>query len=309
MDLRDAFFDSLYEMVIQNKNFYFLMADMWAFSLDKYKKNLGNRFINVGISEQNMISVAAGLAKSGKKVCVYTIIPFITERCYEQIKIDLCCMNIPVMIIGIGAGLTFSYDGPTHQTLCDISIMRALPNLSIYSPSSPKINAFVAKAAYHNNGPSYIRLDKGDFPEIYSDDYQIDSGSLGPITEGDILFISTGTNIYDVRDVIASLHSEDLKLSYVDLFEIKPLNEKKIIGMISKYKKIVVVEEHSCIGGIGSIICEVMVKYNIYRPLKRISLPDEFCKKYGDRNWLKKQYGLDMNGIKETVLEWYRTTQ
>lgn len=306
MDLRDAFFDRLYELAIEDENFYFLTADMWAFSLGKYKENLGDRFINTGIAEQNMISVAAGLAKAGKKVCVYTITPFIIERCFEQIKVDLCCMNLSVMIVGIGAGLTYSYDGPTHHTPYDIAIMRTLPNMTIYSPSSPKINALVAELAYKNDGPSYIRLDKGDFEEIYFSDCQLATGSLGPEKEGDILFISTGTNVYDVRNVVRSFHHEGIESSWIDLFEIKPLNEKKIIGMIAKFKKIVVVEEHSLIGGLGSIVCELMAMHNVYRPLKRISLPDEFCKKYGDRNWIKKQYGLDMGSIRKTVLEWRR---
>lgn len=305
MDLRDAFFDSLYDLVKDDDNFYFLMADMWAFSLQKFKDRLGDRFINVGISEQNMISVAAGLAKEGKKVCVYTITPFITERCFEQIKVDLCCMNLPVMIIGIGAGLTYSNDGPTHHSLNDIAIMRTLPNMTIYSPSTPEMNQALAEQAYNNDGPSYIRLDKGDFPEIYPNHVDYSSGAIGPVFSGDIVFVSTGTNIYDVRDAAVSLQSEGFKTSYIDLFRIKPLDEKGVIEMIAKFRYVVVVEEQTPIGGLGSIVCELMAMYNIYRPLKRISLPDEFCKKYGDRDWIRKQYGLDKDSIEKTVLEWY----
>ncbi len=305
MDLRDAFFDRLYELATEDENFYFLTADMWAFSLGKYKENLGDRFINTGIAEQNMISVAAGLAKAGKKVCVYTITPFVTERCFEQIKVDLCCMNLPVMIVGIGAGLTYSHDGPTHHTPYDIALMRTLPNMTIYSPSSPKINALVAELAYKNNGPSYIRLDKGEFPEIYQNECQFDSGVLAPTKSGDVLIISTGSNIYDVSDVVEEVGSEGIHVAYMDLFQLKPINEDKIADVIYKFKKIVVVEEHSCIGGIGSIISDIMVSRGFLRPLKRISLPDEFCKKYGDRNWIRKQYGLDSDSISKVVLEWY----
>jgi len=308
MDLRDAFFDRLYELAIEDENFYFLTADMWAFSLGKFKENLGDRFINTGISEQNMISVAAGLAKAGKKVCVYTITPFVTERCFEQIKVDLCCMNLPVMIVGIGAGFTYSNDGPTHQSLNDIAIMRTLPNMTIYSPSSPDMNAAVAEQAFANGGPSYIRLDKGDFPELYPSHCQFDYGWIGPMFEGQILFISTGTNVYDVREVAQSFIEMGIQSSYIDLFKIKPIDDKAIVRMISKFKKIVVVEEHSPIGGLGSIVCELMAMNNVYRPLKRISLPDEFCKQYGDREWIKKQYGLDKDSIQKTVLEWSKTS-
>ncbi|MHA1469766.1 MAG: transketolase family protein, partial [Candidatus Asgardarchaeia archaeon] len=220
MDLRDAFFDRLYDLVKDDDNFYFLTADMWAFSLSKFKEKLGRRFINVGVAEQNMISVAAGLAKAGKKVCVYTITPFVTERCFEQIKIDLCCMNLPVTIIGIGAGLTFSNDGPTHHSLNDIAIMRTLPNLTIYSPSGPVMNSYVAQKAYENDGPTYIRLDKGDysplpeydnfiFPEPNKDSVPFSLGICGPYGKPDVVIFSTGTNMYDVIEAAEYLtHKE-----------------------------------------------------------------------------------------------------
>jgi len=306
MDLRDAFFDKLYELALEDDNFYFIMADMWAFSLGKYKENLGHRFINAGIAEQNMISVAAGLAKSGKKVCVYTITPFVTERCFEQIKVDICCMNLPVMIVGIGAGLTYSYDGPTHHSLNDIAIMRTLPSMTIYSPSSPEMNSAIAEFAYKNEGPTYIRLDKGDYPEIYHEHVDYNYGWIGPMEGGDVLVISTGTNIYDVRNVVEGLGAEGFKASYMDIFRCKPINAHEIADVIYKYDKVVVVEEHSYIGGIGNIVSNIMVSHGFLKPLKHISMPDEFCKQYGDRDWIKKHYGLDESSIKKTVLEWIK---
>ncbi|HCJ66263.1 MAG TPA: 1-deoxy-D-xylulose-5-phosphate synthase, partial [Elusimicrobia bacterium] len=113
VDMRDAFFDEVYNIAKSDPNVIFLTADMGAYSLVRFKKELSNQFINVGIAEQNMVSIAAGFALGGKKVFIYSIIPFITLRCYEQIKVDLCCMNLPVTIIGVGVGLTYGSDGPT----------------------------------------------------------------------------------------------------------------------------------------------------------------------------------------------------
>ena len=305
MDLRDAFFDSLYNSIKDDDNFYFLTADMWAFSLQKFKDKLNDRFINVGIAEQNMISVAAGLAQEGKKVCVYTITPFVTERCFEQIKVDLCCMNLPVMIVGIGSGLTYSYDGPTHHTPYDISLMRSLPNLSIYSPSTPLVNKYVAEIAYRNEGPSYIRLDKGNFEDIYdSIPSQQSIGILGPLEpESDLAIMTTGSIIYEVIKMIPFLNQDKgINTTLTDIYQIKPLDEGRLVKIISGHKRVVVIEEHSSIGGLGSIVSEVMIDHKLYKPLMKISLPDEFCKKYGDRNWIRAEYGLDSSSIMNKII-------
>ena len=307
MDLRDAFFNSLYDLVKDDDNFYFLMADMWAFSLQKFKDRLGDRFINVGISEQNMISVAAGLAKEGKKVCVYTITPFVTERCFEQIKVDLCCMNLPVMIVGIGAGLTYSHDGPTHQTTYDISIMRSLPNMSVYSPSTPLVNKRVAELAYRSECPSYIRLDKGNFEDIYNNiSSQQTGGILGPLEpDADLAIITTGSIVYEVAKAIPILYrDEGINVTMTDVYMIKPIDEKRLVKIISGHERVAVIEEHSSIGGLGSIVSEIMIDNKLYKPLQKISLPDEFCKNYGDRDWIRKQYGLDKDCILKSILDW-----
>ena len=309
MDLRDAFFDSLFELIKDDENFYFLMGDMWAFSLTKYKEHLGDRFINVGIAEQNMISVAAGLAMSGKKVCVYSITPFVTERCFEQIKVDLCIANLPVMILGIGSGFTYSNDGPTHHTLYDISIMRSIPNMTVYSTSTPYINMHVAKMAYENSGPSYIRLDKGDVPELHSAmSVHNSSGVYCDMDYGhcDMIIITTGSIIYEVDEAAKFLRSQKGRnVSVVDVYKIKPLNNNKLVKLLSFFDNIVVVEEGSPIGGLGSIVSELMVDNNIHKPLLKISLEDKFYTEYGDRDWVRNKSEIDSKSIIEKIIEKY----
>ena len=195
-DIRDAFFDRLYDIAGEDKNVIFLTADMGAFSLVKFKKDLPKQFINVGVAEQNMVSIAAGLTLTGKKVFIYTIIPFATLRCYEQIKIDICAMNLGVTIVGIGAGLSYGSDGPTHHGTSDIAVMRTLPEITILNPSDSVAAEKCAEIAYKSNAPVYIRLDRGKLPLIYEQNKSDFSDGISEVKEGDDLtIISSGVMV------------------------------------------------------------------------------------------------------------------
>lgn len=169
IDIRDSFFDELYGIASKDKNVMFLTADMGAFGLNKFKENLPNQFINMGVAEQNTVSVAAGLALEGKKVFIYSIASFITQRCYEQIKIDLCQMRLPVVIIGSGPGLIYGSDGPTHHATNDIEIMKVLPKMVILTPASSEQAKEAVRLSYQSQTPVYIRLAKGEgkLPSTY----------------------------------------------------------------------------------------------------------------------------------------------
>ena len=177
IDIRDVFFDELYTYAKENKNIMVLSADMDAFSLRKIAKDMPDQYLNVGVSEQNMINVASGLALAGKIVFCYSIASFATMRCYEQIKVNLCSMNLPVIIVGAGAGFSFGFDGPTHHGLQDLSSMRLLPEMSIVDLSSNDIAKKSIEFAIFNNGPLYIRLDKGAFPDWYNKQDNFKTGS------------------------------------------------------------------------------------------------------------------------------------
>ncbi|MDP2927793.1 MAG: hypothetical protein Q8N80_03210, partial [Candidatus Omnitrophota bacterium] len=140
--MRDSFFDSLYAIAKRDSKVMLVISDTGAICHDEFKRRLNNRYINVGIAEQNMVGVAAGLAMSGKIVYIYAIVPFVTARCYEQIRVDLCCMNLPVTVVGIGAGFDYSTLGPTHHGYEDIALMSLLPNMIVYSPSDSLMAGF-----------------------------------------------------------------------------------------------------------------------------------------------------------------------
>ena len=240
---RDTFFNSLFELAKEDSRIIVITADCGAPSLDQWREELPCQFINVGIAEQQMIALAAGLALEGKRPYCYAIAPFATLRCYEFIKVDICLMNLPVVIVGVGAGLSYSEAGPTHHATEDIAIMRALPNMRILSISDNE--GAQAAALCESETPLYIRLDRGD-------------GKFAP------------------HIICKSKNSPDNV--WYPLW-LKPFD----LAIPTDTEQIITVEEHLLAGGLGSIVAEYLADNNINIPLKRIGINDEYFYKYGER--------------------------
>lgn len=303
--MRDAFFGKLFEIASKDHNVIFLTADMGALSLEKFKKNLSSQYLNVGVAEQNMINIATGMALAGKNVFTYAIVPFATLRCYEQIKVGLSLMNLPVTIIGSGPGYTYSSDGPTHHSPQDIAIMRALPKMTILSPSDSINAAAFAQISYENSGPTYIRLDKGIHSSLYDEPNVDFSAGIAEIKKGcDLTIITSGIMVHKALKVVDELAKYSIEAGLVDLYRIKPINKDLLLKIVDHSEKIVTLEEHSIIGGVGSIISETLADNRRYVPLKRIALPDVNCYKYTDRETMHSFYGLDVKSITKTILNW-----
>ncbi len=302
VDIRDAFFDALYDIAAKDSNVIFLTADMGAFSLNRFKKDLSSQYINVGVAEQNLVSIAAGLSLGGKKVFIYAIAPFITQRCYEQIKVDLSCMHLPVTIIGVGAGIAYNSDGPTHHATQDIAIMRALPGMTILNPSDCISAAEAAQRAYVNKGPVYVRIDKGAYPDLYDNKTNFSDG-MSVLKHGtDVLILATGNMVHQACKVADELAEHSIDAGIVDIHRIKPINEKLLLDIIEQYERIVTLEEHSIVGGIGSAVGEILIDNQKFVPLKRIALADEYCRGYGGRDWMHSAYGLDVENVTNAIL-------
>lgn len=303
IDIRDAFFDELYNIAEKDGDVVFLTADMSAFSLERFKRDLGRQYINVGVSEQNMVSIAAGLALSGKTVFIYAITPFVTMRCYEQIKVDLSGMNLPVTIIGAGPGLTYSSDGPTHHSIQDISIMRALPEMTIFNPSDPITASAAATMSYKSQGPVYVRIDKGRLPQLYSEGDDLSEG-LSLLKKGDdLLVITTGVMVHQAFKLVEELARHSIDAGILDLHRIKPINEELLLSHIDQSSRVITLEEHSIIGGIGSAVSEILVDNGITTPMKRFAIGENGCKRYGDRDWTHKQYNLDVDTVVSEIVD------
>ncbi len=304
-DIRDAFFDKIYEIASVDKNVIFMTADADAFSLKKFKKDFPNQFMNVGVSEQNLITVAAGLALSGKKVFIYAIIPFITMRCYEQIKVNICSMNLPVTIIGSGSGLSFGNDGPTHHAIQDISVMRTLPEITILNPSDSTSASECASLSYESKcRPVYVRLDKGTFPNIYNENDNYSDGLKIIRKLSDINIISTGYMTHTSIDVALYFKRYlDLNIGIIDVYRLKPINKDLLLKIIDTSRIIITIEENSIVGGLGTFISEIITDTQRNVILKRIALPDKQCFEYGSREWLHEKYEIDENSIIDCIIK------
>ncbi len=301
VDIRDVFFNQLYLRSSKNKNVITLSADMDAFSLRKISEDLPDQYINVGVSEQNMINVASGLAISGKIVFCYSIASFATLRCYEQIKVNLCSLNLPVVIIGVGAGFSFGYDGPTHHGHQDLSSMRLLPEMTILELSSNDLAKKSVDYVFENKGPLYIRLDKGPFPSWnnYKINFKRGFRILKPLKTVNI--VTNGFLTRTVIKVVEKLISTGIQCGLVDLFKIKPFPDQFYKEIICYSNKIISVEESCKTGGLGTALSEIIAQNKKYCKLKVISAPDKQFIEYGERKWFHKKYGLDENGILKTI--------
>jgi len=303
-DVRDAFFDQVYELARDDKDVVFITADADAFSLRRFKKDFPERFINVGVAEQTMVLLAAGLAMCGKNVFIYSIIPFITQRALEHIKVNICSMNLPVTIVGCGAGLSFGFDGPTHHATQDISAMKSIPGIKILSPSDARSSMLSAIDAYNSTQPAYVRLDKGKYREIYSENNSISDGFTVAYPVQKCNIITTGFMTDRSINIAERLDRAGIKIGVIDVYRIKPLNIKGIVDLLLDTNKLFIIEEHSIIGGLCSSVSDMIVDSQINKSLSvtKIALPDKQIFEYGDRDWLHSLYGIDAKTITDTIL-------
>ena len=303
-DPRDATFEELYKLAKLNNDLIVLSADTGARKFKDFKKNIPDQFYNVGISEQNAISVASGMSSVGKKVFVFAIGCFITSRCYEQIKIDICCMNRSVTIIGMGTGYGYAGDGPTHHITEDLSIMRCLPNLNIWSPSDCQSLSYAINESYKNNTPNYIRFDKSLFNDIYDVNHDFSLG-VDKIREGsDITIVSTSLMTTRALSISSLLKERNINVGVVDIHRIKPLNEDVLFELLKGSKKILVLDENNIYGGLCGLISEFICKRSLFIPVKLCGIPDVYRFVSGSRDYLLKLDGLDEDSIVKSILEW-----
>lgn len=301
--MRNAYLTVLYDLAKENKQILGLVADNGAIVYDKFRRDFPGQFLNFGISEANMISVAAGLASCGKIPFCYTISSFLTMRAFEQIRTDVCLQNMNVKLVGIGAGFVYSNLGPTHHATEDIAIMRALPNMTIFSPSDPLESRKVTIAAAQINGPVYIRLATGGTPKIYEKDYEFKVGRGVILREGkDATIITTGGILYDVLRAADLLKESNISTRVINIHTIKPIDREIILKAVLDTQVILTVEEHTIFGGLGSAIAEIILENNkIPVKFKRLGLNGVFPSGYGSYEEMKEMNNLSKKDIVETV--------
>ena len=297
--MRTAYLDTLYDLASKDKKV--LISDNGAIVYDKYRKDLAAQYLNLGISEANMLGVAAGMASCGKIPFAYTIGAFLAYRAFEFIRNDICLQKQNVKIVGTGAGEVYSALGPTHHSTEDLGGLRSLPNLTILCPASPLEVKKATLAAYEHDGAVYLRLGTNREPEMYNADYiyQIGKGIiLRPGT--DITLIGTGSILNDIMTAADILAKEGIAARVINMHTIKPIDREIILQAAEETKGIITIEDHNIIGGLGSAVAEVIAEAGTGILFKRLGL-QSFSNGYGTYAQVKETNGIGINQIISAV--------
>lgn len=301
---RDTFWNRVYDLAKQDRNIIVVSADMGAPALDKFRTDLPGQFVNVGIAEQNAVLIATGLAMNDKHPFVYAIAPFITLRPLEQIRVSCGIMNIPMTLVGVGAGFSYDDSGPTHHMIEDIAIIRAIPNIIINSISDNTMAKAIAEMSASMSTTNYVRIDRQPSNDLYDEKADFSKG-LNVLKEGkDACIVATGSMVHAAMEAAKALEKKKLKVGVVDLFTI-PIDGNLLVQKIAAAKKIITLEEHFLPGGMGSFVCEVLSDQGVRIPVKRIglSVDDAYCYEYGGREKIRSCYGIDKEGIFNQIMD------
>ena len=301
---RNAFGTFLTEVAVDHPELFAMTADFTkSTGLAKFKEHYPNQFLSTGIAEQNMIALASGLASEGKNVFASSFASFATTRCYEQVKVNLGYMRHNVKLVGIASGLGVSHQGNTHFGLDDVSLMRAIPNMTIIVPSDCTEVAKATIALADFEGPAYLRLvGEGFVPIVNDSDYEFEIGKGIKKCEGqDVLIIANGTMVAQSLKVTKELSEQGIECAVINMHTVKPLDTEIINQNLSGKKLIVTIEEGQLNGGLGSAVAEYVSGLNQAPKLVRIGINDIFPHA-GSYKYLLEQCGLDIESIKNMII-------
>lgn len=296
---RQSYGEALKELGKENENIVVLDADLsTATKTELFAKEFPERFFDMGISEQDMIGTAAGFATCGKIPFASTFAVFAAGRAYDQIRNSVCYPNLNVKICATHAGLTVGEDGATHQMLEDISLMRTLPNMQVYSPCDDAETRFIIKEISKIKSPCYVRLSRLATPTIYDENEQFELGKAKQIGDGeDATVFATGVCVAESLKAKEILAQKGINIRVVDVHTIKPIDKEVIIKCSKETKRLITVEDHSIIGGLGSSVCEVLAEEYPCK-VTRLGVNDTFGKS-GDATKLMSDFKIDADAIVE----------
>lgn len=302
--MRQVCLNMVYELAKKDERIVFIGSDLGVGTLKQFKLEMPGRFFMEGVSEANLIGMAAGFAMEGKVVYVNTIATFLTRRCFEQIALDLCLHRVNVRLIGNGGGLVYAPLGPTHLAIEDIAIMRALPNMAIVAPADAEEMRRLMPLTVNYPGPLYIRLAKGSDPVVTTDQTPLEIGKAVLMQEGsDALLVTTGVMLKAALEAASLLATKGIEVAVLHMPTVKPLDADTIAEQADRVSVIVTMEEHSVIGGLGSAVAEVIAEGNFNAPkrFKRLGIRDLFPEKYGSQDSLMTHCGLTAHSAVSTI--------
>lgn len=301
--MRVAFTSRMAEIASRRKDVILITNDAPTAPFLEFRKKYPQRFINAGLAEQNMTGMAAGLALSGKTVFTYSIIPFVMMRCYEQVRDDVCYQNANVKVIGIGGGICYASLGGTHTALEDVSLMRSIPNMTVISPADAIEARAVCDAVVAYKGPVYVRLGRAGEPILYDEKkFKFKIGEPSVMRKGkDVAIVGYGPILVHALTAADNLNKQGIWVRVVNFPTLKPFNEKAVLKVIEETGAIVTLEEHSIVGGIATMVSEVMAKNGVTVPFVPIALKHEWLDIYGKQTDLWNVLGLSVADIEKAV--------
>ncbi len=302
--MRRTCLDIVFELAKKDERIVFAGSDLGHGVLEDFKREIPERFFMEGISEANVVGMAAGMSLEGKIVYVNTIATFLTRRCFEQVVLDLCLHNVNVRLIGNGGGLVYAPLGPTHLATEDIAILRAIPNMTILSPADADEMTRLMPETVEHQGPIYIRLAKGYDPVVTDPSTPFKIGRAYPMREGkDALVITCGICLGPALEVADRLKKEGIGVSVLHMPTVKPIDVEAVVENASRVKAVVTMEEHTITGGLGSAVAEIMAEACFDRPIrfKRIGIPDIFPDEYGTQNSLMERFSITGENLEFVV--------
>lgn len=295
--MRDTFVKTLLEEARRDPNIILITGDLGFGVLDEFAKELPGQFFNSGVNEQAMMGMAAGYASTGKRIFVYSIGNFPTLRCLEQIRNDVCLMNNPVVVVSVGAGYAYGSQGYTHHALEDIAVLRALPNMDVIVPADPYETAGITQLLALTKNPSYLRLGKSNEPMIHEKEVSITPGKINELLDGNdgTLIFSGSVGVIAIQ-AAKELASESINVSVASMPFVSRIDLDYLKSAVKK-GPIVIVEEHSYHGGVGSAVLEVLSLHGINARIASVASAQNNLSQIGDQDFLRNVNGINSENI------------
>jgi transketolase len=302
--MRTAFIEALCDVAQQDDRVWLLTGDLGYSVLERFAQRFPERYVNMGVAEQNMTGVAAGLALEGKIVFTYSIANFPVMRCLEQIRNDVCYHNLDVKVVAVGGGLAYGAAGYTHHAVEDLAVMRAMPNLVVLAPGDPVEARLATRAIANWQGPCYLRLGKGGEAQVHNTEPPFEIGKAIVVREGnDVTLVSTGGIMAEVMSAAEQL-APQIQARVLSMPTVKPLDEDALRQAAVETRLIVTIEEHSATGGLGSAVAEVLVaKRERHCSFLMLDLGVQLPHAVGSQSFLRRALGIDSIGIVRAVRE------
>jgi transketolase len=291
--VRTGFVEALLEQARTRDDLMLLTADLGFSVLERFRDALPDQYLNVGVAEQNMMGIAAGLADVGKTVFTYSIANFPTMRCLEQIRNDVCYHGYPVRVVSVGGGLTYASQGYTHHGVEDIGVMRALPGMVVIAPGDPAEAMAATKALCDMPGPAYLRLGKAGEPKVHAGPIDFQIGRAIQLADGaDVTLVSTGGMLVYTMETAQALRKEGIAARVLSMHTVKPLDEAAITRALTETRAVITVEEHNVGSGLGAAVSQVVAAYEGPRARFRMfGLPDERYSRVGGHSYMREMMG------------------